>query len=91
MSPTGLLKTGISGTSLETVSSLNTRIYVSDPCPSTSLFYLQPKTQRKASRRHRKRTSMTNNFVLCWLHHCTYRSEKQVQDDRKFITLKEKT
>ena len=32
-----------------------------------------------------------NNFVLCWLHHCTYSSEKQVQNDRKFITLNEKT
>ena len=29
-------------------------------------------------------------FVLCWLHHCTYRSEEQLQNDRKFITLKEK-
>ena len=32
-----------------------------------------------------------SNLVLCWLHHCTYRSEKQVQNDRKFITLTEKT
>ena len=32
-----------------------------------------------------------SNFVLCWLHHGTYRSEKQVQIDRKFITLNEKT
>ena len=69
MSPTGLLKTRITGTSPETVSSLSSRMYVSDSCPTTSRFYLQPKTQRKASRRHRERTSMTNNFVLCWLHH----------------------
>ena len=34
--PTRLLKTGITGTSPETVSSLKTRIYVSHPCPSTS-------------------------------------------------------
>ena len=34
---------------------------------------------------------MTNNFELCWLHHCTNRCEKQVRNDRKFITLKEKT
>ena len=32
-----------------------------------------------------------SKFVLCWLHHCTYRSEEQVQNDRKFITLNEKT
>ena len=36
MSPTGLLNTGITDTSPQTVSSLNTRIYVSDPCLSTS-------------------------------------------------------
>ena len=35
-------------------------------------------------------TLMTNNFVLCWLHHCTYRSEEQVQNDDKFIILNEK-
>ena len=44
----------------------------------------------KASRRHRKRTSMTNNFVLCWLHHCIYKSEEQMQNDHKFITPNEK-
>ena len=27
----------------------------------------------------------------CWLHHCTYRREKQVLNDRKFLTLNEKT
>ena len=32
---------------------------------------------------HRNLTKTTNNFVLCWLHHCTYRSEEQVQNDRK--------
>ena len=31
-----------------------------------------------------------SNFVLCWLHHCTDRSEKQVQNDREFITLMRK-
>ena len=30
-------------------------------------------------------------FVLCWLHHCTYRREKQVQTDNEFITSTEKT
>ena len=90
MSPTGLLKTRITGTSLETVSSLNTRFYVSDPCPSSSRSQRQPNTQWKASRRHRNRTQMMSNFVLCLLHHCACRSEKQVQNDRKFITLNEK-
>ena len=37
-----------------TWASLKLRI-VSKPCPTTSHFYLQPKTERKASRRHRKR------------------------------------
>ena len=88
MSPSSLLKTG----SPETVSSLNTRIYVPKTCPSTSRSKRQPMTQQKALRhRSRNRTWRTNNFVLCWLHHCTYSSEKQVQNDRKFITLNEKT
>ena len=72
-----------------TCSSLEMRI-VSNPCLATSRFYLQPKTPRKASRRHTKRTSRTNKLVLCWLHHGTYRSEKQVQNDLNFITLIEK-
>ena len=38
----------------------------------------------------KKQTWTTNKFVLCWLHHGTFRSEKQVRNDRKFITLKEK-
>ena len=37
-----------------------------------------------------KQTWTTNKFVLCWLHHGTYWSEKQVRNDRKLITLKEK-
>ena len=65
VSPTGLLTTGTAYTSPKTVSSLNLRMYVSNPCPTTSRFQLQPVTQRKASRRHQKRTLMTNNFVLC--------------------------
>ena len=87
MNPTGLLKTGITGTSPETVSSLNTKIYVPDPCPSSRRSQHQPMTQWKASRRPRNRTWTTSNFVLCWLHHCTCRSEKQLQNDRNFITL----
>ena len=34
-----------------------------------------------------KPTWMTNNFVFCWLPHCTYRSERQMRNDRKIITL----
>ena len=56
---------------------LNLRI-VSNHSLSTSRFYLQPMTRRKASRHHRRRTSMTNNFVLCWLHHCTCRRATSV-------------
>ena len=37
----------------------------------------------------RKQTWTTNKFVLCWLHHDISRSEKQVRNDSKFITLKE--
>ena len=33
------------------------------------------------------RTWTMSNFLLCWIHHCTCRSEKQMQNDRKFITL----
>ena len=40
--------------------------------------------------RLKKQTWTTNIFVLCWLHHGTYRSEKQVRNDRKFNTLKKK-
>ena len=57
---------------------------------TTRLLMTKRKTQRKASRRHKKRTSMTNNFELCWLHHCTFRSEKQVQNAHNFITRNEK-
>ena len=55
----------------ETVSSLNTRIYVSDPCPSTSRLQHQPASSRKASRRSRNLALTTNNFVLWWPHHRT--------------------
>ena len=91
--PSSLLKTRITSTSPKTGSSLNTRIYVSsNPCPSTIRSQRELTTQRKASRhRSRNRTLTTSNFVLGWLHHCTCRSEKQVQNDRKFITLNEKT
>ena len=44
----------------------------------------------KALLRLKKSTWTTNKFVLCWLHHGVYRSEKQVQNDHKLINLKEK-
>ena len=74
----------------EESSSLNTRIYVSNPCPSTNRSQRRNTIQRKASR-HRSRnwTQTMSNFVL-WLHHCIYRREKQVQNDRKLLTLNEK-
>ena len=71
---------------------LNTWIYVSNPCSSTDLVWRRLMIQLRASRhRLRTRTWTMSKFVLCWLHHCTYRSEKQVQNDHKFITLYEKT
>ena len=79
---TGLLTTRRTCTSPKTIRSLNSRV-VSSLCPTTSRFYFQPMAQRKASRRHRNRTSMTNKFVLCWLHHGIHWSEKQVRNDHK--------
>ena len=68
MRPTGssttrLLLTRRTGTSRKTIRSLNLRI-VSNLCPTTSRFYLQPMTRQKASRRHRNRTSMANTTAL---------------------------
>ena len=56
----------------------------------TSHCCLGLKILLKALLRLKKQTWTTNKFVLCWLHHGTYRSEKQVRNDQKFITLKEK-
>ena len=50
-----MLKTGITGISPETVSSLNMRIYVSNTCPSTNRSQRRPAIQRKASRRPQSR------------------------------------
>ena len=38
----------------------------------------------------KKQTWTTNKFVLCWLHRGACQSEKQVRNDHKFITLKQK-
>ena len=51
---------------------------------------LRLKILLKALLRLKKQTWTTNKFVLCWLHHGIYWSEKQVRNDHKFITLKEK-
>ena len=57
-------------------------------CPSTSHCCLLLKILLKVLLRLKKETWTKNKFMLCWLHHGTYRSEKQVRNDRKFITLK---
>ena len=53
------------------------------------ILVFNPRPRQKALLRHKMQTLMTQNFVLCWLFHDTYRNEKQVRNDRKFITLKE--
>ena len=63
---------------------------MSNLCPTTSHCCLRLKILLKALLRLKKQTWTTNTFVLCWLHHGYYQSEKQVRNDRKFITLKEK-
>ena len=78
MSPSGLLNRDY-------------RHFTEDPCSSTDRAQRRPTILLRASRRPRIRTWTTTNIVLCWLHHCTHRSEKDVQNDRKFITLNEKT
>ena len=55
-----------------------------------SHYCLRPKILLKALPRLKKQTWTTNLFVLHWLHHGTCRSEKQVRNDHKFISLKEK-
>ena len=85
MSPKRLATRRLS-TSL-TRSSLNKRVSTTArKITSTTLL----KRVRKALPHLMKETWTTNEFVLCWLHHGTCRSEKQVRNDHKFITLKEK-
>ena len=55
----------------------------------TSHCCLRLKILLKALLRLKKQSWTTNKFVLCWLHHGVYQSEKQVRNDHKFITLKE--
>ena len=92
MSPTGSLKTRslLNRRILPTVKTIRLpklRV-MSKLCPTTSHSCLLLKILLKALLRLKKQTWTTNKFVLCWLHHSTYRSEKQVRNDRKFITLK---
>ena len=74
---------------LKTIRSLKLRV-MSKLCPTTSHCCFLLKILLKALLRLKKQTWTTNKFVLCWLHHSTYWSEKQVRNDRKFISLKEK-
>ena len=63
---------------------------MSNLCPATSHCCLPLKIPLKAVLCLKKQTWTKNKFVLCRLHHGIYRSEKQVRNDRKFITLQEK-
>ena len=58
--------------------------------PSNQSLLFRFKILLKALLRLKKQTWTTNKFVLCWLHHGTYRSEKQVRNDHKLITLEER-
>ena len=66
------------------------KLRISSSCHSTSHSCLRPRIQWKALPRLKAQTWMTNKFVFCWLHHGTCRTEKQVRNDFKFITLEEK-
>ena len=66
----------------------NTRIYVSNHYSSINRAWLRPAILRKASRHLlRTRTWTMTRFVLCWLLHCTSRSERQMRNDCKFTNL----
>ena len=67
-------------------------IYLSSSCSSTDREKLRPTILLRALRHPLLNRTLTMTiFVLWWLHHCTCRSEKQVQTDHKFITLWEKS
>ena len=59
-------------------------------CPTTIHCCLLLEILLKTLLRLKNQTWTTNKFVLCWLHHGTYRSEKQLRNDRKFITQKKR-
>ena len=56
----------------------------------TSRWYIQLAIRQKALRRRPARTSKTNNYVSCWLHHWTFRNERKMKDKHELITLNEK-
>ena len=51
------------------------------------LFFHRPSIASTYQSAVLNRTWTKSKFVLCWLHHCTCRSEKQMRTDCKFITL----
>ena len=62
----------------------NLRVGSLHPTTFDSRFYCEPCHASK------RQTWMTNKFVFCWLHLDTCRSEKQVQNDHKSVTLEER-
>ena len=63
----------------------NTRIYVSNHYSSTDRAWRRLMILLRALRRPLLNRMWTmSKFVLCWLHHCTCRSEKQMRTDRKY-------
>ena len=63
------------------------KLRISSLYPTTSHCCLRLKILLKDLLRLKKQTWTTNKFVLCWLHHCIYRSERQVRNEHKFIEL----
>ena len=61
------------------------KLRISSLYHTTSHYCLRPKNLLNALPRLKKQTWTTNKFVLCWLHHGTCRSEKQVRNDRRFV------
>ena len=103
MSPRGSSSTGHCSTNQ--VRELTIRIIlrklVSKSRPSASHGYVYLTIRQRALQRHPTRTSKTNIFVRCWLHHCipkchgnlmqkVCRSEKQIHKEHKLITQNEK-
>ena len=66
------------------------KLRIRSPYRTTSHYCLRPRIQRKALPHLERQTWMTNEFVLCWLHHGTCQSAKQVRNDHKFITPEKK-
>ena len=72
--------------------SLKWTIQRSHQCSSTDRAWRRLMIQLRAFRlSFLNRTWMMSKYGTCWLHHCTYRREKQVQTDHEFITPSDKT